>query len=111
VAWWAWVLFWTALVAGATGVMFVLGRSLWRKSMELFHELGTAADRLGVLDQELAALVKRSAPPDDLAVFADPAQLRQARLQARSRRSSPARPPRHRGLVARPTEPGRPRSR
>lgn len=91
--------------------MFILGRSLWRKSTGLFHELGTAADRLGVLDQELATLAGRNTPPDDLAVFADPTQLRQARLQARSRRSSPARPPRHRGLVASPTETGRARSR
>jgi hypothetical protein len=112
VTWWAWILLWTALVAVAFAAMLVLGRSLWRRAAGLLDELGTAADRLGVLDQELTTLAGRSAspddaPPDDLAVFAHPTQLRQAHLQARSGRSSPTRPPQHRATVIRPTEPGR----
>lgn len=106
--WWAWVLLWTALVVGAAGVMFLLARSLWRKSMALLGELGTAADRLGTLDQELGTLAERTTPADDLAVFADPQQLRQARLRTRSARcGGPASQARHRAAVIRPTEPGR----
>lgn len=85
--WWAWVLLWTALVAGAATVVFQLARSLWRKSVALFDELGTAADRLAVLDEELTTLTERTTPGPDLAVFADPTGLRQARVRARSERS------------------------
>ena len=103
--WWAWVLLWTALVVGAAGVMFLLARSLWRKSMALFEELGPAADRLDVLDHELSTLTERSAPDPDLAVFADPSLLRQVRLRAKAGRAAPGRQPRHRA-AALPQDPG-----
>jgi 1,6-anhydro-N-acetylmuramate kinase len=103
VTWWAWVLLWTTLVAGAIGVLLVQARSLWRKAMALFDELGTAADRLGALDQELTTLAERSAAAEELAIFTDPVELRQARAQGRPVRH---RPPRHRALPVRPTEPG-----
>ena len=105
--WWAWTLLWAVLVVAAVVVLFRLARDLWRKVMALFEELGTAADRLGALDQELTTLAERSAAPEGLAVFADPAELRQARAQARSGRSGPSRQPRHRAATVRPTEPGR----
>lgn len=89
--WWAWVLLWTAIVVGAAAVFFLVARSLWRKSVALFTELGTAADRLAVLDQELATLTERSTGQPELAVFADPVKLRQARDRARSGRGETSR--------------------
>lgn len=118
------MLLWTVLSVGAIGVMLLLGRSLWRKSLALFRELGEAADRLGVLDEELT----RVGPPaasasDDLAIFADPVRLRQewmlrqewtAPRTERTGRSGwtgrtlrTGRQPRHRAVTVRPTEPGR----
>lgn len=105
--WWAWVLVWAVLVIAAAGVMFLIGRELWRKAMALFDELGTAADRLSVLDQELTTLAERAGPDEELAIFADPTALRQARERARSTPARSGRQPRHRALVVRPTEPGR----
>jgi hypothetical protein len=87
--------------------MFLIGRDLWRKAVALFDELGTAADRLSVLDEELTTLAERAGPDDELAIFADPATLRKARAQARSTASRSGRQPRHRAAVVRPTEPGR----
>jgi hypothetical protein len=88
--------------------MFLLVRSLWRKSMALLDELGTAADRIGTLDQELGTLAERTTQANDLAVFADPQRLRQARLRTRSAHyGGPAPQARHRATVVRPTEPGR----
>jgi hypothetical protein len=100
---------WAVLVVAAGGVMFLIGRDLWRKAVALFDELGTAADRLSVLDQELTTLAERTGPDEQLAIFADPATLRQAREKAtRAARSGrQPRQPRHRAFVVRPTEPGR----
>jgi hypothetical protein len=96
VTWWAWVLLWAALVIGSAGAIFLQGRSLWRKVSALFTELGTAADRLGVLDRELNSLAERAPEVSrDLAVFADPARLRQERAMTRSGQSD-GRTPRHR---------------
>jgi hypothetical protein len=110
VTWWGWVLLWTALAAGSAGLMSLIARSLWRKSMALFDELGTAADRLAVLDQELSTLAERSAPSADLAVFADPTELRQARIQATWGGPAPVHRPRHRASAL-PPEPGGARAR
>jgi hypothetical protein len=98
---------WAVLVLAAAGVMFLVGRDLWRKAVALFDELGTAADRLSVLDQELTTLAERTDDDDGLAIFADPALLRQARAQSRTSRSGRQPQPRHRAAVVRPTEPGR----
>ncbi len=85
--------------------MAVQARSLWRKGVALFAELDAASQRLGVLDGELTTLAERTdAAAEELAVFADPARLRQARAQRRSRSS---RLTRHRAPAVRPTEPGR----
>lgn len=107
--WWAWVLLWTALVAGAATVVFQLVRALWRKSVALFDELGTAADRLAVLDEELTTLTERTTPGPDLAVFADPTGLRQARVRAGSERRVPGHRRRHRAADVRHV-PGTPRA-
>lgn len=104
--WWAWVLLWAALLMASAVVMFLLARSLWRKTVALFQELGTAADRLAVLDEELTTLAERGGAQEELAVFADPARLRQDRARSRSGTGSGGQP-RHRTAAVRPTEPGR----
>jgi hypothetical protein len=84
VTWWAWTALWVGLVLGALGVFFLVGRSLWRKGMALAGELGAATERLSAVATELGELQQR---PDgeDLAVFADPLELRQQRILARRR--------------------------
>ena len=57
-----WFLLWTALVLGAAGVFFLLGRDLWRKSTALVGELTTATDRLTEIGDRLATL-DQAAPP------------------------------------------------
>jgi hypothetical protein len=86
VTWWAWTLLWVVLVVGALGVFFLVGRSLWRKGSALASELGAAADRLSAVADELGTLTEKSGPPD-LAVFADPAELRRRRVLDRRRPS------------------------
>ena len=92
--WWAWTLLWIVLVAGALGVFFLVGRSLWRKGMALLTELGTASDRLGSVADELEALNASAAQAEQLAVFASPTALRQQRYtagRAKGRRRGSAR--------------------
>jgi hypothetical protein len=81
VTWWAWTLLWVVLVAGALGVFFLIGRSLWRKVRALAGELGTASDRLSAVAGELQTLAEKS-QGQDLAVFSDPTRLRQERILA-----------------------------
>jgi hypothetical protein len=107
VTWWAWTLLWVVLLAGAVTVILLQARSLWRKAVALVQELSLAADRLDALDRELATLAEHEATRDELAVFADPARLRQAWVRARGTRRHTPHQPRHRATVVRPTEPGR----
>jgi len=58
-----WVLVWTVLVLAAAGVLFVLGRRLWRQGKALVSELGVATDRLEQVSDSLGGL---SATPDRL---------------------------------------------
>jgi hypothetical protein len=51
-----WVLVWTVLVVAACGVLFVLGRRLWRQMRTLTRELGEASDRLAEITDRLADL-------------------------------------------------------
>jgi hypothetical protein len=83
VAWWWWVLLWVVLLSISAGVLFLLGRSLWRKAGLLLRELGEASDRLSAISEAL-----EPAEPADTgsAVFTDPTQLRQERILAGRRR-------------------------
>jgi hypothetical protein len=95
VTWWVWVFLWAALTAGAAWTMFLLGRSLWRKSMALLGELGTASERFAVLSEEVNALGESSRLAPELAVFEDPADLRRQRAAGnrhRARHRAQARP-------------------
>jgi hypothetical protein len=86
VAWWGWTILWVLLVLGSLGVLFLVGRSLWRKGTALFEELGTASERLAVVSEELETLAGRPAAEPELAVFADPVGLRREHDRARRRR-------------------------
>lgn len=85
--WWEWALIWLALALGMGWALFLVGRSLWRKSMALLAELGTATERLAVLSEELETLGRTSAQQSDLAVFDSPARLRQERAAGPGRRA------------------------
>ena len=77
-----WLLVWVLLLAFAGLVLFLSGRMLWRKGLALVDEIGEASDRLSpALDRLDAATPDRPAP--ELAVFADPVELRRARDKAR----------------------------
>jgi hypothetical protein len=84
VTWWAWTLLWVVLVLGALVVFALAGRSLWRKGMALATELGTAADRFAEVSEQLEAFGDRVARHPELAVFADPVDLRRERSEQRS---------------------------
>lgn len=46
VTWWAWLLLWIALVAGAGFVLFLLARRCWRSLRRLGHEASDLANRV-----------------------------------------------------------------
>ena len=87
-----WFLLWTVLVLGA-GVLFALiGRSLWRKGVALFWEVGSAAERLGAALEQVDD--RGPAEPAVLGVFADVEEVRRelaAGRAARSRGRGPSR--------------------
>ena len=98
---WLWVALWVVLAAGATGYLWVLGRDVWRKGKALAAELAEASARLN----EVAAPLQDAADEleetrAELAVFADPTELRRDRRKAAKRKGGvkPARQPggRHR---------------
>jgi hypothetical protein len=78
-----WFLLWTVLVLGAGLLFGLIGRSLWRKGLALFWEVGAAAERLSAATE----------PPDDrtpaepaqLGVFADLEEIRRERAAGRAR--------------------------
>jgi hypothetical protein len=92
VSWWLWVLIWVLLVIGALVFLFVLLRRLWRQLRALFADLGTAADRLSAVTEELERLQDRTLPSTEpAAVFADPGRLRAQRFRARTKHRRPQR--------------------
>jgi len=91
VTWWLWTLVWVLLVAGALVVLFLTGRTVWRRALDLLDELGTASERF----EAVAALARERAtvapaPDQEPSVFADPAALRQERVRRRRRPRSGA---------------------
>lgn len=44
--WWAWLLLWTLLVAGAVTVHAILIRRLWRQMKAVGHEVSTLTRRI-----------------------------------------------------------------
>jgi hypothetical protein len=86
VTWWVWTLLWVVLVVAALGVLFLIGRGLWRKAIALLSELGTATERLSAVADELDTINAAAERAEELAVFANPTQLRQERIVAGRRR-------------------------
>jgi hypothetical protein len=75
--WLVWLVVWVLLLAFAALVLYRCGRMLWRKTAALFTELGEAGDRMALAGELRDAVAAAQAEPE-LAVFADPAQLRRA---------------------------------
>lgn len=89
--WWLWTLVWVLLVVGALVVLFLTGRTVWRRAAELLDELGTASERfeaVAALAQERATVAPAADP--EPSVFADPAALREERVRRRRRPRSGA---------------------
>lgn len=74
-----WVGGWLLLVALCGAVLFLLGRSVYRRARLLFGELSTASERLSLVSGQLQELAERSRQDDDPAVFDSPTRLRQQR--------------------------------
>ena len=96
--WWAWLILWTAILAGSGWLFFSLGRGLWRQSTALLSELGTASERLGAVMDQLDVLGEQVKERQDLAVFADPVALRRER-EAAARRKVREKEKRRRALL------------
>ena len=80
---WLWVALWVVLVAGAAGYLWVLGRDVYRKGRALAADLRDASVLLGEAAAPLqAAADELEERRDELAVFADPHELRRARKKA-----------------------------
>ena len=52
---WVWIAVWVLLALGAGVVLFLVGRTLWRKALALTHEMGDAADRLAEAADRISA--------------------------------------------------------
>jgi predicted PurR-regulated permease PerM len=70
-----------ALIGAA--VLFVIGRSLWRKASALFTEIGTVSETIGEITARLDEVQPSTTAPD-LAVFSEPSELRRS-VRRRSR--------------------------
>ncbi len=90
-AWWAWLVVFVAISVLGAVVLFLQGRSLWRKAVAFFEELGTASDQIAEFSERLEDLDPRAAEratageQGDLAVFHRPADLRRAQSRGRRR--------------------------
>ena len=96
--WWAWLILWTAILAGTGWLFFSLGRGLWRQASALFSELGTASERLGAVMEQLDALGEQVKERQELAVFSDPVALKRER-EAAARRKAREKEKRRRALL------------
>ena len=78
-----WVGVWVLLVLLAGLVLFVLGRSIWRKTALLLREAGEATGRLGQAAARIEVATGTTATVQ-LAVFDDPNVLRREQRPGRS---------------------------
>lgn len=80
-----WFLLWAILLVWAVIVLSVIGRMLYRRGRALLAEIADAGDRLArAADQGREASWAKQEP--ELAVFADPAELRRGQRE-RARRA------------------------
>ena len=78
-----WVGLGVLLLLSAGALLFVLGRSVYRKAALLLQELSAASQQFSRVSEQLQVLAERSAQP---AVFDSPSRLRQQRHLDRSGR-------------------------
>ena len=85
---WFWVALWVVLVGGAAALFWVVGRDVYRKGKALARVAAEEADRLTramePLQQAAEELEERR---EELAVFADPNELRRQRAKAAKRKA------------------------
>ena len=82
-----WLVGWLLLVALGGLVLFLLGRSVYRKARQLFGELAVASERLSLVSDQLQELQRRSEQASEPAVFESPSRLRQQRHLRRTGRA------------------------
>ncbi|TDK28025.1 hypothetical protein E2F48_02680 [Arthrobacter crusticola] len=84
-SWWMWLVLWIALVAVSALFLLAVGFRMFRKAMATLDEFGEASSLLDAAPPAHAsgaAVVEASGSPVP-AVFAQPAQVRQANHEAR----------------------------
>jgi len=96
--WW-WLLIWVFLLLVAGLYLARRAWGLWGQAKELGSELAAAERRLDAVQGQLELLGERITSPEQLAVFADPAEVRKQRDRdleaaraARRRRGAASRP-------------------
>jgi hypothetical protein len=83
---WFWFLLWLIIIGGTVVVLFLVGRSLWRRAVALGEEIALASERVEVLTEELNKLEIPVPEPPGPAIFTSPAQLRLERARRRGGR-------------------------
>ena len=81
--WW-WVMIWVLLLVAAGFYLGAKAWGLWGQTKKLGVELATAERRLDEVQGQLELLGERIGSPEDLAVFATPAEARRERDRARA---------------------------
>ncbi|WGW13623.1 hypothetical protein LWF01_07660 [Saxibacter everestensis] len=81
--WWMWVILWTVLVLAALAILAYLGFTLFRKGVTLMEEVADTGEKLAELTDQVEQLGDASESQAELAIFADPTQLRARRIRDR----------------------------
>jgi hypothetical protein len=85
---WLWVALWIVLVLGGAAVLGLIGRDVYRKGKALARVAAEDADRLTRAMEPLqVAAEELEELRDELAVFADPHELRRERAKAAKRKA------------------------
>jgi hypothetical protein len=85
---WLWVALWIVLVLGGAAVLGLIGRDVYRKGKALARVAAEDADRLTRAMEPLqVAAEELEERREELAVFADPDQLRRERAKAAKRKA------------------------
>ena len=85
---WLWVALWIVLLLGGAAVLGLVGRDVYRKGRALARVAAEEADRLARAMEPLqAAAGDLEEHGEELAVFADPTQLRRERAKAAKRKA------------------------
>lgn len=82
IAWWGWLLIWTALVLAMLVVLGLFARWLFRKFLTLMNDVSELAAKSALLEVEVSELAR-----PEIAVLADPRDIRRresARLAHRA---------------------------